>query len=302
MKYNNPVRPGLREVRRIWGDDECDLVLSIGTGFESKLISPVSSNVRNFLQDGALARFYRASMQSLSMNGQLSWEDHWHGLGEEAKKRHFRLNLPLIGKEPALDDVNMMQNLYDQIQYHLNDMEGIVRAFKAAAYFFELDQPLVLEGGRYICRGSILTRSPNSRALVDSLGASYPYAQFLNEETSLGFLTQEDNCRLCGRFRKAVTFYIRHPSDRVNLQLMFNKLFRRSISGFPQPMEWFVKRQKLNVKFGVSSHESRIERPLGRACTCEIRRHCISAPLSTVPARKRSISIRQRTSNKRRRL
>jgi protein-L-isoaspartate O-methyltransferase len=94
LKYNNPVRPGLREVRQIWKEGECDVVLSIGTGYKQKLLSPVASNVRNLFQDGALARFYRASLQSLSLNGQLSWEDHWHGLEEEAKKRHFRLNLP----------------------------------------------------------------------------------------------------------------------------------------------------------------------------------------------------------------
>jgi hypothetical protein len=72
LKNNNPVRPGLFQARRIWGDTGCDLVLSIGTGFQQKLLSPVASNVRNLLQDGALARVYRASMQSLSLNGQLS--------------------------------------------------------------------------------------------------------------------------------------------------------------------------------------------------------------------------------------
>ena len=115
MKYNNPVQPGLREVRRIWGDPDCDLVLSIGTGFEQKLLSPVASNVRNLLQDGALARLYRASMESLSLNGQMSWEDHWFGLDEESKKRQFRPNLPLAGKEPKIDEVDKMPYLYDQI-------------------------------------------------------------------------------------------------------------------------------------------------------------------------------------------
>ena len=91
----------------------------------------------------------------------------------------------------------------------------VVRAFKAVSFFFELDGPLTLEGRRYRCCGSILSRSPDSRALVQNLGASYPYAQFSNSEVSLGFLSLNDICNLCGRFRKAVTFYIRHPSDRV---------------------------------------------------------------------------------------
>ena len=272
LKYNNPVRPGLREVRRIWNNTDCDLVLSIGTGFEQKLMSPVASNVRNLLQDGAMARFYRAAMQSLSLNGQLSWEDHWSGLGEDAKRQHFRLNLPLVGKEPEIDDVDKMQYLHEQIQYHLGDIDGIARAFKAVTFFFELDGPLILEGARYCCQGSILSRSPDSCDLLQSLSSSYPYAQFFNQEVSLGFLSASDLCKLCGRFQKTITFYVRHPSDRVNLQLVFNRLFRRSISGFPQPVEWFVEKQKLDAKFGQADHKSRIEQSTDLSCGCELLR------------------------------
>jgi hypothetical protein len=52
-------------------------------------------------------------MQLLSLNSQISWEDYWHGLEEETKKQQFRLNLPLIGKEPDIDDVNKIQYLYN---------------------------------------------------------------------------------------------------------------------------------------------------------------------------------------------
>jgi hypothetical protein len=301
LKYNNPVRPGLREVRRIWDNGDCDLVLSIGTGFEQKLMSPVASNVRNLLQDGAMARFYRASMQSLSLNGQISWEDHWSGLEEDAKRQQFRLNLPLVGKEPEIDDVDKMQYLQDQIRYHLGDIEGIARAFKAVTFFFELDGPLVFEGGRYCCRGSILSRSPDSRDLLQSLGSSYPYAQFFNHDLSLGFLSTSDICQLCGRFQKPVTFHVRHPSDRVNLQLVFNRLFRRSISGFPQPVEWFVERQKFNARFGRPDHQSRIERSTELSCRCELERH-VEVPTLPSDGKKRSLPIRMGMRRKRPRL
>jgi hypothetical protein len=49
LKYNNPVRPGLHEVRRIWKDNDYDLVLSIEAGFEQKLMSSVTVNVRKLL-------------------------------------------------------------------------------------------------------------------------------------------------------------------------------------------------------------------------------------------------------------
>ncbi|CAD6446983.1 b9c83bf3-81e0-4ea9-9d44-27052d8730c6-CDS [Sclerotinia trifoliorum] len=210
-------------------------------------------------------------MQSLSLNGQLSWEDHWHGLDEEEKKRHFRLNLPLVGQELRIDDVGKMQYLRDQIYHHLGDMEGITRAFKAASFFFELNGPLVFEG-----------------------------AHFLHQGSSLGFLAPNDLCELCGRFQKLIKFRTSHPSDRVNLQFSFSRLFRRSISGFPQPMEWFVKRQKLNAKFGLPGHRSRNERAQNPACNCELMRYLDrSVKLSE---NKRAFGVQTRTQKKRRRL
>lgn len=262
-------------------------------------MSPVASNVRNLFQDGSMARFYRAAMESLSLNGQISWEDHWSGLEEDAKRQQFRLNLPLVGKEPEIDDVDQMQYLHDQIPYHLGDIEGISRAFKAVTFFFELDGPLVLEGGRYCCRGSILSRSPDPRDLIQSLNSSYPYAQFFNHDLCLGLISASNICKLCGRFQKAVTFHVRHPSDLVNLQLVFNRLYRRSISGFPQPIEWFVKRQKLNAKFGQPNHESRIEHSRDPSCTCELQRRPEISALAP-KGRKRSSPLRMMTRKKRR--
>ena len=262
-------------------------------------MSPVASNVRNIFQDGAMARFYRAAMQSLSLNGQTSWEDHWSGLDEDAKRRQFRLNLPLVGKEPEIDDVDKMQYLHNQIRYHLGDIESIARAFKAVTFFFELDRPLILEEGRYCCHGTILSRSPDSLDLVQSLGRSYPSAQFFYHDLSLGFLSASDICKLCGRFQKAVTFHVRHPSDRVNLQLGFNRLFRRSISGFPQPIEWFVERQKLHARFGQPDHESRIERSRDYSCDCELQRRR-EASVAVTGSKKRSSPFQMRVRKKRR--
>jgi hypothetical protein len=297
LKYNNPARPGLREVRRIWKNTDCDIVLSIGTGFEKKLMSPVAANVRNLLQDGALSRFYRAALQSLSLNGQLSWEDHWAGLEDEAKKQQFRLNLPLVGKEPNIDDVEKMQYLYDQIQYHLGDIHGIARAFKAISFFFELDGAPIKDGPLYRCHGSILSRSSDSLDLVQSLARSFPYSRFFNQDKVLGFLGVDDICKLCGRFQRAVTFYVRHPSDRINIELVFNRLFHRSIGGFPNNIEWFIERQKLDAKFGQPDHRSRIEPSGEPSCSCELQR-CI--PSLTVPSRKRPLKSQTRTRSKRR--
>lgn len=267
-------------------------MLSIGTGFEQKLLSPVASNVRNLLQDGALAWLYWASMESLSLNGQMSWEDHWFGLDEESKKRQFWLNLPLTGKEPKIDEVDKMPYLYDQIQHHLGDLEGIVQVFKAVSFFFELDEPLAQDGARYRCRGSILSRSPDSRDLLQTLRSGYPYAQFFLNETSLGFLTPDDICHGCGRFRKAASFHVRHPSDRVNVYLAFNRLFQRSISAFPQAMQWFEDRQNLRAKFGQPDHRGKVGMRAQEACCGQTERLTGATMAAVANIKKRSLSVR----------
>ena len=148
----------------------------------------------------------------------------------------------------------------------------IVRVFKAVTFFFELHGPLVQDGARYKCRGAILSRSLNSRDLLQTIRANYPYTQLFFNETSLGFVGPTDLCDLCGRFRKEVSFHVRHPTDRVNVYLAFNRLFHRSISAFPTSMKWIEDKQRLNARFGQHDHRSRLERQARELCCGEIER------------------------------
>ncbi|KFZ20455.1 hypothetical protein V501_00135 [Pseudogymnoascus sp. VKM F-4519 (FW-2642)] len=296
LRNNNPVRPGLRLVSRIWEDGDCDIVLSIGNGFEQKPLSPVASNFRNLFLDGALARLYRASMESLSLNGQNSWDDHWHGLDEETKTNHFRLNLPLQGKEPGIDDIDSMDSLYQKTMCHQGDMMEIVRAFKGVTFFFELDRTLVDDGPFYICYGSILSRSPGSPRFIQLLTSDYPYAQFFNHGTSLGYISKNDICKLCGRYTKLVAFRVRHSSDQADIYLRFNRLSHRRISAFPKPIDWFIKRQKLNAKFGQPNHKSTVE-PRQSDCSCQLQRKR-DIPISLAGNLKRRLVTRTRTRRK----
>ena len=54
----NAVLPRPRKVWRIYEDGNSDLVLSIGTGIEQKLTSPMASNVRNLLWERKSPRLY----------------------------------------------------------------------------------------------------------------------------------------------------------------------------------------------------------------------------------------------------
>ncbi|KFY94690.1 hypothetical protein V498_03759 [Pseudogymnoascus sp. VKM F-4517 (FW-2822)] len=301
LRNNNPVRPGLHLVSRNGENGDCDIVLSIGNGFEQKPLSPVASNFRNLFLDGALNRLYRASMESLSLNGQNSWEDHWHGLDEETKTNHFRLNLPLQGKEPGIDDINSMDSLYQNTMSHQGDMIEIVRAFKGVTFFFELDRTLVDDGPFYICYGSILSRSPDSPAFIRRLILDYPYAQFFNHGTSLGYISNNDICKLCGLYTKLVAFQVRHSSDKADIYLRFNRLNHRRISGFPNPIDWFIKRQNLNAKFGSPNHQSTLTGARQSDCSCRLQRRR-DIPISLAESRKRPHVVRTPARSKKIRL
>ena len=180
-------------------------------------------------------------------------------------------------------------------------MEGIARAFLAVSFFFELDGPLLRDGPFYICYGSILSRSPDSRALVARLSTSYPYAQFSNNGVSLGFISNDDICKLCGRYGKLVAFQVRHSSDRADIHLVFNRLFCRNISGLPQPIGWFVERQKLHARFGQPNHKSIFARSRQLDCDCQLQRHR-EIPACSTNNRKRRLAVRTRARSKRLRL
>jgi hypothetical protein len=257
--------------------------------------------MRNLFQDGALLRIYRAFMESLSLHGQNSWDDHYHGLDEEARKRHYRLNLPLHGKEPDIDDVGMMQSLSDEVAYNLGDVDGIARAFIAVSFFFELDGPLVRDGAYYTCYGSVLSRSPNSQALIQRLNASYPYTTFSNHGKSLGYVQKDDVCKLCGLYRKPVVFRVRQYSEQINIQLVFNRLYQQGISGMPHAVEWFADRQHLHAVFGQATHKSNVHRHAASECACQVSRH-EAVMQSALQVNKRPLSLRRSTRRKRIRL
>ena len=182
---------------------------------------------------------------------------------------------------------------------HLSNIEGITRALKATKFFFKLNKPLTRNTSVYRCQGSILSQSLNSQALIQNLTAKNPYRRFLTDSGSpLGFLSMEDICQECGRFQKTATFNVRHPSDVVNIFLVFNRLFRRSFSGFPHSVSWFQDRQMLKAQFGRPDHRTRSPHRSGLDCIC-VQRRRYGEP-STSATRKRAVTWGSQRRSKRR--
>lgn len=103
---------------------------------QGRAVLTKGSKCSKFFQDGALARLYRASMSLLSLDSRSNWKDHWLGLEGVTKGQQFRLDLPLKGKEPDIDDVDEMPGLQHQVRHQLGDLKGLARAVKAVSFFF----------------------------------------------------------------------------------------------------------------------------------------------------------------------
>ncbi|CAL8575821.1 hypothetical protein XPA_001722 [Xanthoria parietina] len=117
----------------------------------------------------------------------------------------------------------------------------------------------------------------------------------MTDEETLGYYaSSKDFCQSCYRYRKQVRFVVRHISERVNLQIQSIRQGKRSISGFPETMQWFLDQQRLETNFGTAIHGS-------QAIDCE---RCLAEMSNGVynlsMKRKSSPSTRTQRSSKKR--
>jgi hypothetical protein len=231
------------------------VVLSLGTGTEDNPISPIAPNFRGFITDGFIPRICRSFISSL--DGEVTWKHLQNSLNEKSQPDHFRLNVPLQGKEPAIDDITCMDELRKSAQavHSLGDYIDIATALLVSSFYFELTALPQLEGDFYKCHGTVRCRG-RSDTIIKSLSNLHGRLEFATESELLGTLNPiSDFCQLCHKYRKRVTFYIQHPKEIITLFLKTGGTRKcRKISGFPQCIEWFIQQQHLNAAFGTADH------------------------------------------------
>lgn len=92
------------------------------------------------------------------------------------------------------------------------DTDNVVRTFLKATLFFELNRAFVEDRLFYICYSLILSKCPDSPGFVQRLSA-FHYAQFFNYGTSHRYISNNNICKLCGRYTKLVTFGVYYSSN-----------------------------------------------------------------------------------------
>ncbi|RYO29295.1 hypothetical protein AA0113_g12076 [Alternaria arborescens] len=284
-KHNNPIDPAEWESRAIWGTAP-DLAVSIGTGFARDPESPQIVSRRLGFRDRFFPRLFR--LFNAVLNAQSGWDDHVNRVPRAERHRYFRINIALR-QEPPLDDVGKMPELEDLAADFLrgHDFSSLTRALFAASFFFELRRKPVAKRNPVVCSGSIRSRSPDTRALVERILQEYPAASFTTEDgTSLGHVGGPSLCAACGRYRKDVDLKVHHLDQRTSIYLQFNRLSQHRISGFPQSMTQLTKLQLLDADFGRPDHQT-TDVAGASSCQCNAsRKRKRVVPLKTKPSKR----------------
>lgn len=266
-----PAKLAEWEANRIWpSGTKTDIVISLGTGEEPKPRRSAHS----------LSRLWHSFMDFLG--GTYHYKDLRNGLGQTQQREILRLDTRL-NESIQLDDVSRLQVQREGVQLAFDAREGVIEAATAllfSSFYFELDYPLAYDSGVYYCQGSIYCRG-NCRLVLDALSKLCPSKlEFITDKEVLSECRRHDDiCHVCHRYRKCVSFTVRHPEDIVTISLRANGSVCRRISGFPQNTAWFQAQQGFDQRFGTSDHDTP-----GRI-------RCVACRPSNVLSRKRRISM-----------
>ncbi len=256
--HNNPVRPALSE--RLRNDPSLlkpDIVVSLGTGTQRASVSPRAIDFRHVILDGYVPRLWRSYMSSF--NGQKIWEELMNSLDERNQEDYIRLNVFLPSDEPAIDNIDRMDELRKSVHIQprsIEDCEKTLHALIVSAFYFELSNvPEFIREGRYHCRGTIRCRL-QGKAVVDLLTRCHKFSLvFVTDVEALGYYGGDlDLCISCHRYQKNIDFFVRHPTEMMTIYVQSVTQGRRKISAFPQNMQWFKDQQKLEAQFGTAYH------------------------------------------------
>ncbi|GFF57578.1 FabD/lysophospholipase-like protein [Aspergillus udagawae] len=245
LGFPNPTELATWEASRLWPGAVVDVAISLGTGEEPK--HPRSTNSRNRLLDAF----------NLLLDGQLEFLNM--KMRSRPEQGLLRLNSRL-SQPIRLDDAESIEVQKHFVRINPSAPQDIVDAATAlllSNFYFILDRPIRYDLGVYYCEGSIRCRG-DSYQVADTLTELYgSQIEFVMEAEVLSRCELgQDICSVCHRYRKNVSFTVRHPSDPITVSIRLADRVTRKISGFPRSLSWFQQQQGFNTHFGTSSHDT----------------------------------------------
>ncbi|KAK3389280.1 hypothetical protein B0H63DRAFT_537088 [Podospora didyma] len=291
IHHNCPAWVAHYERQVLWEDvkhRQPDILLSLGTGLSSQP-STQSANVEAEIRKVERMHQKRSTSGFTYMwrtaysiiDSQLNSEQTWHDYRSkmlpqgnyatnEEERRYMRINIPLKGERPPLDDVSKLQAVEDQAVYGVTrnpDIREAAHRLVASSFYFERHGVIhQVHNGTFECRGYIRCRFDKGSKDLKGLGhffrscfrgdfepffllqENYHASDETCKEIAIPLATLDDMCNR-GTFHLPAEITIEGSSQpsttRIALRLQENNYLSGgrvqaesylSISGFPREM------------------------------------------------------------------
>jgi hypothetical protein len=224
----------------------------MGTGSASDSARK-SLGPRGVWRDGFIFRLVRSFLSS--MDGEDTWQQLCNQLPKEVREKYFRFNIRFDGSEPAIDDVDRMQELQQEgrTQIEMDNKNNLAESLIAKQFYFELETLPIYSKGRYQCVGRLVCRFAGAQQLALLTQLSQNSAHFLLGERAITGVLQPSS----GVFRETISFSVKGLDEEVSIFLASTSTKPRCISGFPTSMASLIRAQGLDTVFGVPNHSKR---------------------------------------------
>ena len=253
LHYNNPLNIAMWETKYIWPDKVVDFALSISTGTTDHDVHALSAASYSPVKDRFLSRLYKTFMKSL--DGEKVWREISNSLSEREKPRYHRLNLPIQGREPTLDDIMSIDALKAQAQSWIQVNQRFLPSLDsiyAAMFYFELAEYPGYYDNAYKCVGHIYCRLDMSfqgrRRLYEKLDSTSSYFLVLGHPTRC--VDYIPTCSPVPPFKRRLQFTVETLDEDVGITLLGLTSSPKTISGLPQTVAELVRKQQLRSPFG----------------------------------------------------
>jgi hypothetical protein len=227
-------------------------MLSIGTGYVPErlsLLRPKSPGFWTRVKDA----------WDWNLCGERQWKEIINSISTESRHRYHRINLPLSGKEPRIDDTSMIESLMHQTQSMLLTTQAISTfhfSWLASLFFAEIQRDGVQEEhSSFRCAATIFCRQNLSRSgikgLYEKLRSMQAY--FLVNGNPIPCITWTRPAF----FRRDIEFQVEDLTQPLFVALgMHNSGERWPLSGLPRAVSDLIEEQGLNAPFGRADYES----------------------------------------------
>lgn len=261
LRYNNPAWLAVWECETIW-PDRCHVfgVESSGVRLDHFISLGTGANAPSAYQLGPhspkLDRFFKRLRSSFEyqLNNEEQWNTFIRCVPAKLRSRCLRLNVPLPGGAPALDDVTAIAQLKTAASESVECNAVVAKAKNtlfASLFYLEADNYSRMGDGTCKCSITIYCRLPltfeerkrfyhtllRKHAMFVVNGRAHPCVSALPS----GF----------PMYRCSLDLRLKSMTDAIHVRLAGVTSEPTLISGMPTQLDWLIEAQSLKSPFGT---------------------------------------------------